>query len=105
MDKTEVLSILAHFRKALAKQGVHNARLMLFGSYAHGNPHEGSDIDLVVVSDDFAGKDYWQRIDILTEAIYEVFEPIQAVAVTPDEWSAGDLTICEFAKDGVEVTA
>jgi len=105
MDQATVLNIVARFREALGKQSIHNARLILFGSHARGDAHEGSDIDLVVVSNDFVGKDYWRRINILTEAIYEVFEPIQAVALTPEEWAAGELTICEYAKDGVDVAA
>lgn len=29
-------------------------RAILYGSYAYGTPHEGSDIDLLVLSEDFA---------------------------------------------------
>ncbi len=60
--------------------------MILFGSYATGKYKEGSDIDVVVISDNFEGKNYWERIDILSDAIYEVFEPIEAVAMTPEEW-------------------
>jgi len=31
-------------------------------------------------------KSYWKRINILTDAIYQVFTPIEASAFTPDEW-------------------
>jgi len=33
---------------------------------------EESDIDLGVISEDFKGKDFWQRIEVLSDAIYEV---------------------------------
>jgi hypothetical protein len=36
----------------------------------------------VVISDDFAEKGYWERIDILVEAFYEVFAPIEPAAMT-----------------------
>lgn len=100
MDKGAVLSIIARFRKSMESQGIRISKLILFGSYAKGNFHEGSDIDIVVLSDDFTGKDYWQRIDLLSNAIYEVFEPIEAVAMTPEEWEKGESLIISYAKDG-----
>ena len=43
---------------------------------------------------------YWQRIDVLTDAIYEIFVPIEAKAMTPAEWEQGDSLIAEVAKNG-----
>ena len=52
------------FRKALESKGTKiSDNLILFGSYATGTYKEGSDIDVVVISGDFSGKDYWERID------------------------------------------
>ena len=100
MDKAAVLEILSHFRKVLRGRGIRVAKIVLYGSYAEGTYREGSDIDVVVVSEDFVGKGYWERIDILSEAIYELFEPIEAVAMTPDEWEEGKLPVAEYAKGG-----
>jgi predicted nucleotidyltransferase len=61
---------------------------------------EGSDIDILVISDDFSGKNYWERIDILSDAIYEIFEPIEAVALTVEEWEKGESAIVDYAKEG-----
>jgi predicted nucleotidyltransferase len=61
---------------------------------------EGSDIDVLVISDDFSGKNYWERIDILSDAIYEIFEPIEAVALTIEEWEKGERVIVDYAKEG-----
>ena len=101
MDKSAVLEILSRFRKALESQQFTVDKLVLFGSFATGTTiREGSDIDVVVISKDFAGKDFWQRTDILSQAIYEVFEPIEAVALTPEEWENGDSVVVEYAKNG-----
>ena len=100
MDKDTALKVISRFRDAIEGHGVRVKRIVLFGSYAEGNYHEGSDIDLVVISDDFADKDYWQRIDILSDAIYEVFEPIEAVAATTQEWQNGDSLILQYARRG-----
>jgi predicted nucleotidyltransferase len=103
MDKNGVLEILSRFRKAIESRGINVTKLILFGSYAAGKQTEGSDIDVVVISDDFAGKSYWERIEILSDAIYEVFEPIEAVAMTSDEWERGESPAVEYARDGEEI--
>jgi len=54
----------------------------------------------VVISEDFADKDYWERIDILSSAIFEVFAPIEAVAMTPQEWESGESRIVAYARHG-----
>jgi predicted nucleotidyltransferase len=101
MDKKAALEILSRVRKAIEAQQCMVDKLVLFGSYATGTTiREGSDIDVVVISKDFAGKDYWQRTDILSQAIYEVFEPIEAVALTPEEWDKGESVVVEYAKNG-----
>ena len=69
MDKEAVLRIIRDFGKALEAERVSPRKIILFGSYSTGTQREGSDIDLVVISEDFADKDYWERIDILSSAI------------------------------------
>ena len=100
MDKNAAIDIVRRFRKAIEARNIVVNRIVLFGSYAFGNQREGSDIDVAVISDDFRDKGYWDRIDILSYAIYEVFEPIEAIALTTDEWERGDRAIIEFAKSG-----
>lgn len=103
MDKKSVLAIIRRFRRALEKQGIKAPRIILFGSWATGKAHAGSDIDLAVISQSFEGKTYWERIDALTAAVYEVFEPIEAIALTPTEWESGDSLIADFAHAGEAV--
>ncbi len=100
MDKEAVLRIVSDFVKALEAEKVKPQKIILFGSYSTGTQHEGSDIDLVVISEDFAGKDYWERIDILATALVKVFEPIEAIAMTPQEWESGESRIVDYARDG-----
>jgi predicted nucleotidyltransferase len=100
MDKGTIAEIVSRFSRALEARGIKPQRVILYGSHAGGTPREGSDIDLVVVSDDFTGKDFWERIDILSDILYEIFAPIEAVAMTPEEWEKGDSFIAHSARNG-----
>jgi uncharacterized protein len=103
MGQTTVIKTLKQFRQALEAHDVQVEHLILFGSQATGTAREDSDIDVVVISSSFAGKGYWERIDVLSEAIYQVFAPIEATAFTPEEWEARDSLIVDYARDGVLV--
>jgi len=35
-----------------------------------------------------------------TRSYYEIFAPLEAVAMTPDEWERGDSFISDFARNG-----
>lgn len=100
MAERSVLNSIDLFRKELMAKGINISRIILYGSCAKGMETDSSDIDVVVISNDFAEKDYWERIDILSDAIYNVFEPIEAVAMTPEEWQKGDSFVVDYAKNG-----
>jgi predicted nucleotidyltransferase len=56
MDKAAVVDIVHRFREGLEARGIDVQRLVLFGSYATDSGRKGSDIDVVVISRDFATK-------------------------------------------------
>lgn len=60
----------------------HPARVVLFGSYAAGTPHEGSDVDLLVVMP-FDGRRTWKAYEILRSLDTHV--PLDIVLRTPKE--------------------
>lgn len=103
MDKENVLEIVEDFKKELVKNGINIDRVILYGSHAKKSQRDDSDINLVVISDSFEGMDYWERIDILSEAISEVFQPIEAFAMTNQEWDNKSYIAVEYAKDGIEI--
>jgi predicted nucleotidyltransferase len=100
VDKETVLRIVSDFAKALEARNIKPQKIILFGSYSTNTQREDSDIDLVVISEDFTNKDYWQRIDVLSAAIATVLRPIEAIAMTPEEWESGESRIVEFARNG-----
>ncbi|HEX9596848.1 MAG TPA: nucleotidyltransferase domain-containing protein [Anaerolineales bacterium] len=98
MDTRPIARRLTEFRKALAKQ-IQMAELIVFGSYLEGNATEDSDIDVIIVSDDFTGMTEDERLDILEDAA-GLDEPIiHAWGFTPREMEqAGELTTLGYAR-------
>jgi len=56
-DKEEVRQIAQKYTE-MVRQEYDPLRVILFGSYVHGNPHEYSDIDIAVVFKGFVGNKY-----------------------------------------------
>ncbi len=92
--------MISEFAKALEAEKVKPRKIILLGPSSTGPQQEGSDIELVVISEDFAGKDYWERIDLLSAATVRVFAPIEATAMTPQEWDSGDSLLLDRARHG-----
>jgi predicted nucleotidyltransferase len=100
MDKKTVIDIVERFTEELRARGIRPEQVILYGSQATGSATEASDIDVLVVSEGFAGKSYWERVEVLADAIYAVYAPVEAVAMTPEEWRRGDSMIADFARQG-----
>jgi predicted nucleotidyltransferase len=77
--------ILTRYLETLNQMGIRVERVYLYGSQARGEAHIGSDIDLIVVSPDWAGYSLRERLEILGVAAARILEPIQAQGFTPYE--------------------
>ncbi|MBI2899918.1 MAG: nucleotidyltransferase domain-containing protein [Planctomycetes bacterium] len=79
-------------------------RAYLFGSFARGNPHEGSDIDLVLIGP-FRGKMPYR----ITSVLLTTDLPVQPLCYTPEEWEAmvreGNPLALEVMRTGVQLRA
>jgi uncharacterized protein len=82
---SRLAAIIERYRNELGKMGIHCERVLVFGSQAAGTAHEGSDIDLFVVSSDWAPFTERERLEKLGIAAARILEPIQALGVTPEE--------------------
>ena len=68
MDKNTVITAINFFEKCLTDKGINISKIILFGSYANGTPDHESDIDLVIISNDFDGKNIFERATLTKEA-------------------------------------
>jgi predicted nucleotidyltransferase len=65
--------------------GIRPTRILVYGSQASGTAHEGSDIDLIVISGDWRKYNYRERLELLGIAAARILEPVQAQGFTPNE--------------------
>jgi len=97
----QIRRFIEHLQRHIA---VHEA--ILFGSYAYGEPHEWSDIDLVIISPDFVGQSMIDRLQFLYWATWEAGTTwIEPLGYTPEEFeSASPLSLLgEVRERGITV--
>lgn len=97
MDKKKLADlniVVKKFTKELGKKGIYPREILLYGSHASGSAHEWSDIDLVVISDDFEKIPPLERLTLLSYAAWPVQAGIEAQGYTPRE-------IAERGKDSI----
>ena len=106
MDQNQIERMTQLLLEQLAAHGIKVEELILFGSAARGDMNEFSDIDLVIVSESFAGINYWQRVKLITESAMIVMKtfkrPIDIVPLSQAEYSAQEKPIARIAiKEGI----
>ena len=91
LDKTIVYEIIADMHKALKKHGVKDNHIALFGSFLSGNSHKDSDIDMIIISNSFEGKNLFERINMTLQAESDVrnryIVPMDILLKTPEEYA------------------
>ncbi len=83
---SEIRDPIQRYVKALKEEhGVRVQQVLLYGSHATNTAHEDSDIDVIIVSEDFSNKNLLERLQVLGWARRNVPEPVQAYGFTPAE--------------------
>ena len=80
-----VKRIVGRYCRQLEQMGIRSEQVLLFGSQAKGTAHEGSDIDLLIVSSAWVPYGEHERLELLGIAAARILEPVQARRATPDE--------------------
>ena len=90
-DRETALEIIGYMRHSLIKHGVSPCKIALFGSFLNGNYHAESDLDMIIISEAFEGKDDDQRIYMTMKSEMEVRErylvPMDILLKTPQEYN------------------
>jgi predicted nucleotidyltransferase len=104
MAEEKLLEVIDFFKNQLIYEGINISKIILFGSQAAGTASEDSDIDLVVVSEDFANKNIFEKIKLLNKAdaktIKKFMVPIDVILMSPKELENEYSIIAGYAKQG-----
>jgi len=92
----DVEQVIGSFIEKLGKR-IRIERVILFGSYASGNPRPWSDIDIAVVSPDFHGGTEEDHM-LLAEVARDVTPQIEALPYMP-----GDFVDCDSRSFEAEI--
>jgi predicted nucleotidyltransferase len=91
-DRETAYQIITYMHGALLKHGVKPCHIAVFGSFLHGNNHTESDLDMIVISEAFEGRDDDQRIHMTIKAEDEVRKryvvPMDILLKTPKEYQS-----------------
>jgi uncharacterized protein len=104
MSKTNVVKNAEKILEELLKQkGINVQKIILFGSYAKGKEKRDSDIDIIVVSDDFRNKTIFERVEqtcgIGRELVRRTKKPFDIIYYSDREWEEGNSVIINEAKE------
>ncbi|MBW1698366.1 MAG: nucleotidyltransferase domain-containing protein [Deltaproteobacteria bacterium] len=85
LSEDQVAKIIEGFVAVLRRE-IPIKEIILFGSYAQGNPKEYSDIDLAVISDWFKGKPKIESMQYLSKIAASYNSLIEALPFTEEEY-------------------
>lgn len=104
MAKNTVIEAIKFFENCLRNSGLSISKIILFGSQAKGESTEESDIDILVISTDFRGKNIFERATLTKDAevmtIKKFMIPLDIITMTPEEFESETSLIADYVKDG-----
>jgi len=104
VQKTNIIKKLEEFGQKLQSE-LDVKKVILFGSYARGNPTRDSDIDMIVVSPKFRGIPFYKRSRGLRKK-FALRVPMDIICLTPKEFEEKKKEIsivAEAVKEGKEI--
>ena len=104
MAEEQLKEVIDYFKNQLIEEGIRISKIILFGSQAVGTATDDSDIDLVVVSEDFADKNLFEKIKLLNKAdaktIKKFMVPLDVILMSPKEFESESSIMAGYARKG-----
>lgn len=104
MSKDQVKNIAREYAKLLRTKKFPFDGVYLFGSFAKGEPHKWSDIDIAVVSKVFSGDDWFEEKAKLWRYVLDVDTRIEPYGISAEEFNEGWSPMAsEIKKTGIKI--
>jgi predicted nucleotidyltransferase len=86
----KITETIERFKQSLEEMGIKVKKIIIFGSYATRRARKHSDIDVVVISDDFKEMNLLKRLETIGLALAKakIMEPIEALGYTEEEYNS-----------------
>jgi predicted nucleotidyltransferase len=95
MDKATVEEIIQYLKSLYIQSGLKVNSIALFGSALSGEIRPGSDLDLIIISDDFENKDIFQRAKMTmnpeVQTLRKFMVPMDILNMTPSEYEESQI--------------
>ncbi|MGB9700218.1 MAG: nucleotidyltransferase domain-containing protein [Thermodesulfobacteriota bacterium] len=109
MAKRSIKEVINFMAQCLKDKGLNVSKIIVFGSHAYRKATDESDIDILIVSRDFKGKNIFERAQLTKEAeimtIKKFMVALDIITMTPEELETGTSLIADYAKNGKVVYA
>lgn len=104
MVDPEIRKIIFRFVAVLVKKGIQVKKVVLYGSYASGKVHAGSDLDLAIISPVF-GKDRFEEGKMLLQTAWRIDPRIEAIPISSESYENDTWIplIYEIRSKGIEL--
>lgn len=99
---SKVKTTLDRYLLALKQSNIPIQKAILFGSYARGNSHEWSDIDLALVSDIFVGNCMDDKDKIRTITL-SISSELEVIPFAPQDFTPQNPFVKEILRTGIQL--
>jgi len=101
LNRKRTINLILDYIRHCKKRNIQIKKVILFGSYANGKADEYSDIDIVLVSDQFTDNSYfnWKML----VPVNVKFVDIEPHPFSSSYFRKGDPFIDEIKKNGIEI--
>jgi predicted nucleotidyltransferase len=99
---SKVKITLDHYLLALKQSNIPIQKAILFGSYARGNSHEWSDIDVALVSDIFVGNRIDDK-DKIRAITLSISSELEVIPFAPQDFTPQNPFVKEILRTGIQL--
>jgi len=99
MDNAEAIKKVKKYKRLLS-QHMQFDKMIIFGSYAKGNEHKDSDVDVAIVVEKLSG-DFFSTRPLLWKIRRQVDDRIEPILIEKDHDESGFLS--EILKNGITI--
>lgn len=104
MAQNSTKKVVQFLCNCLKEKGLKLNKVILFGSQARGLSTAESDIDIVIVSEEFRNKNIFKRAELTKDAeiktIKKFMIPLDIITITPEEYEDRTSLAAEYAIGG-----